>query len=114
MYSDTISLYIGRLWWWLTSGEDVSCLIQPVDLVGALGIHHIRRVPTARGVEDDVVRSVVFRELPFGDLAEQHPSVHRDGKAQTGEGAAFQELASCVHGPVLCCINAGMVQCIGC
>ncbi len=73
--------------------EDVAFLVEAVDAADALGVHQVRRVPAAGGVEDDVVRPLVglVLRLPRGPAAGQ---AERNGQAEAGQAAEFEEIAS--------------------
>ena len=74
--------------------QNVALFVEPVDVAHALGVHEIRRVPSARGIEDHVERPVVGRLLLR--LRQERAHSAGTGKAQPGKAAEFEEVAA--HG----------------
>src|SRR5262249_44248899 len=72
--------------------QDVAFLVESVDPTSPLGVHQVGRVPTARGIEDDVVRSLIgLRPLV---CTSQRRKGERHGNAEAGKAAQLEEIAS--------------------
>ena len=75
---------------------DVPFLEKAVDAADALGIHEVRRIPAAGGVEDDIEWAFVGRGLSLGSPGPRPRKTERHRQAQARGAAQLQEVAT-VH-----------------
>src|SRR5688572_23896850 len=68
----------------------VAFLVEAINLTDTLGIHEIGRVPTARSIKDDIIRTIVSRMLLRVRLKGRP---NRRGNPESCQAAEFQEIS---------------------